>query len=79
MCQRGYDFSRACARKSVESHVLPYYGKIFRDMCQNYPLGTIFIGFCASKGMNFGQNFVPIRVRVCKICANEGRGSVAPS
>ena len=29
---------------------------------------------CASKGMDFGPNFVPVRIGVSKFCASEGRG-----
>ena len=56
------------------------YFALLSQTFQNYhPVGTIFDGFCGSKGMNFGQNSVPVRVGVHKICANEGRGSAAPS
>ena len=40
--------------------------KTFGATHQNNHLYTIFVGFCASKGIDFGQNFVPVRIGVHK-------------
>ncbi len=58
------------------------YGKMDRPLWQKLCikiiiLCTLFAGFCASYGINFGQNFVSVRVAVRMFCTNEGRGSVA--
>ena len=84
---RGFH-TQMCAREGM---VFPEYVResvlkvIFSLIRQNfwryaplYHLGTIFVGFCASKGMNFGQKSAR-KGRVRKFCANEGRGSAAPS
>ncbi len=34
--------------------------------------GYTFLWICASKGIDFGLNFVPVRVGFCKFCATEG-------
>ncbi len=52
----------------------------------NNPFSTIlvpqrvpfFVNF-ASKGMDLGPNFLPVRVGFCKFCATEVRGFTVPS
>ena len=38
-----------------------------------------FLWLCASKGMDLGPNFVPVRAGFCKFCATEGKGFAVPS
>ncbi len=38
-----------------------------------------FLWICASKGVDLGPNFVPVRVGFRRFCASEGRGFEVPS
>ena len=88
--ERVYGFFSGCARDSVECQKLRKIGQFFgaarqqlyqwttfqRYLChKGYP----FLWICASKGMDLGPNFVPVRVGFCKFCASEGRGFPVPS
>ncbi len=82
---RGFHIQK-CAREGMVSSKFEcrksYFALIWQKLGRYAPndhLGTIFVGFCASKGMNFCQIIVPVREGVREICANEGRGSAAPS
>ncbi len=46
------------------------------NTCASYPL---FNNSCASKGMDLGPNFVPVRVGYRRFCASEGMGFAVPS
>ncbi len=43
------------------------------------PQRVPFLWICASKGMDLGPNFVPVRIGVDKFCVTKVRGFALPS